>query len=74
MLKDARAISEVKDPGPVNSFHRWGAIKDDPRRRIDYIYVSDGIRVRAFATHADKRPGLDRWPSDHYPITADIEL
>ena len=74
VLKDARTISETKDPGPVNSFHRWGTIKDDPRRRIDYIYVSDGIRVRAFATHADKRPGLDRWPSDHYPVTADIEF
>ena len=74
VMKDAREISETKDPGPVNSFHRWGQIKDDPMRRLDYIYVSDGIRVRTFTTHDDKRPGLDRWFSDHYPVTADIVL
>ena len=42
--------------------------------RVDYIYVSDGIRVRDFVTHDDKRPGTDRYPSDHYPLSATIEL
>ena len=43
-------------------------------RRCDYIYVSDGIRVKNFVTHDDKRPGLDRYPTDHYLLSASIEL
>ena len=73
-LKDARDISEVKDPGPINTFHAWGKIKDIDWRRCDYIYVSDGIRVKNFVTHDDKRPGLDRYPTDHYLLSASIEL
>ena len=76
-MKDARDIAEVKDPGPINTFHNWGAIKSEEEnawRRCDYIYVSDGIRVRDFVTHDDKRPGLDRYPTDHYLLSACIEL
>lgn len=73
-LKDARCISKKPDPGPVNSFHRWGEINDDLKWRIDYIYVSDGILVLDFITHGDKRPGQGLYPSDHFPITATIQL
>ena len=74
VLKDARDISEVKDPGPINTFHNWGKIKDIDWRRCDYIYVSDGIKVRNFVTHDDKRPGTDRYPTDHYLLSASIEF
>ena len=73
-LKDARNISAAKDPGPVNTFHRWGALKDNPDYRIDYIYVSDGVEVVDFVTHDERRPGKDLLFSDHYPITATIRL
>ncbi len=42
--------------------------------RIDYIYVSDGVRVKTFATHGDARPGTHLYPSDHFPVTATIEV
>ncbi|MGN0847213.1 MAG: endonuclease/exonuclease/phosphatase family protein [Kiritimatiellia bacterium] len=42
--------------------------------RIDYIYVSPGVTVRDYATHADARPGAKLYPSDHFPVTATIEL
>ena len=74
VLKDARDIAEKKDPGPINTFHAWGKIQGIDWRRCDYIYVSDGIRVRDFVTHDDKRPGTDRYPTDHYPLSATIEL
>ena len=48
--------------------------KPRERLRVDYIYVSNGIRVCDFVTHDDKRPGTDRYPSDHYPLSATIEL
>ena len=73
-LNDARDIAEVKDPGPVNTFHGWGSITGGIARRCDYIYVSPGIRVKDFITHGDRRPGLDRYPTDHYPLTASVSI
>ena len=73
-LKDARDVSESKDPGPINTYHGFGRVKPRERSRVDYIYVSDGIRVRDFVTHGDKRPGKDLYPSDHFPLSATIEL
>ena len=51
-----------------------GYVWEDCGPRIDYIYVSDGIKVRSYATHADPRPGTKLYPSDHFPVTAVIEL
>lgn len=42
--------------------------------RIDYIYVSKGIRVTAYAVHADPRPGVKLYPSDHFPVSASVIL
>ena len=42
--------------------------------RIDYIYVSRGVRVKCFATHGAPRPGLHLYPSDHFPISATLEI
>jgi endonuclease/exonuclease/phosphatase family metal-dependent hydrolase len=74
VLKDARDIAEVKGPGPINPFHNWGKINGIDWRRCDYIYVSDGIRVYDFVTHDDKRPNSNRYPTDHYLLSATIEL
>ena len=73
VMRDARDISDKEDPGPINTYHNWGKIKGVAWRRCDYIYVSDGIRVRDFVTHDEKRPGLDRYPTDHYLLTATVE-
>ena len=83
ILKDARDISETLPAGPRNTFQGFGKYKDGPvdvngrtydDYCIDYIYVSDGTRVLDFATHDDRRPGTDLYPSDHFPVTATVEL
>lgn len=51
-----------------------GYVWEDCGARIDYIYVSRGVRVKAYETHADPREGTKLYPSDHFPITADIVL
>ena len=51
-----------------------GYVWEDCGPRIDYIYVSDDIKVKAYTTHGDPRPGTHLYPSDHFPITAVIEL
>lgn len=73
-MKDARDIAVKKDPGPANTYHGWGRVRGVAWRRCDYIYVSDGIRVKDFVTHDKRRPGLDRYPSDHFFCTATLEL
>ena len=82
VLKDARDIAE-KTEGPHDTFQGFGKYKSGPvdaagkdyeDHCIDYIYVSDGTRVIDFATHDDRRPGTDLYPSDHYPITATVVL
>ena len=83
ILKDARDVTETPAQGPHNTFQGFGKYKDGPvdcngktykDYCIDYIYVSDGIRVLDFTTHDDKRPGTDLYPSDHFPVTATIVL
>lgn len=43
-------------------------------RRLDYIYVSSAIRVLSYATRDDSRPSLKLYPSDHFPVMAEIIL
>ncbi len=43
-------------------------------QRIDYIYVSPGVKVKDLETYPDARPGVGLPPSDHYPVSATIEL
>ena len=49
--------------------------RDTPRaKRIDYIYVSAGIKVKSYGVLNDARPGTKQYPSDHFPVNAVIEL
>lgn len=41
-------------------------------KRIDYIFTSPGTEVESFATRNDARPGKEYYPSDHYPVVADL--
>ena len=51
-----------------------GYVWEDCGARIDYIYVSPGVRVVDYATIADPRPGTKLYPSDHFPVVATIAL
>ncbi len=55
----------IEDGIPV--FRKYGA-------RIDYIYVSEGVKVLDYETHADERSDGHFYPSDHFPVTATVEL
>ena len=43
-------------------------------KRIDYIFSSIGTGVESFATRNDARPGKSYYPSDHYPVVADLTM
>jgi len=88
LMKNAMYVSETVPTGPWRTFTGWKwedrdlsaaeALKLPPAMRkgarIDYIYVSDGVRVKSYATRDDPRPGKKLYPSDHFPVTAEIEL
>jgi len=65
VLADARPLSATPPYGPVGTFN--GFRLDAPMAdRIDYIFVSRGIRVLKYGVLSDH---LDRrFPSDHHPV------
>ncbi len=66
---DARPVSKQQPHGPKGSFNGFntGAVPAEP---IDYIFVSDGISVLRHGTLAELIGG--RFPSDHFPVVADL--
>jgi len=56
--------------GPTSTWNGFTAVVPD--RRIDYIFVSDGVTVNQHAILADQQDGL--FPSDHLPVLAEIKL
>ena len=68
-VRNARAGSPDGDKG-ADGKHRW----EQCGARIDYVYVSPGVRVLDYETVNAPRPGKKLYPSDHYPIVATIEL
>ena len=90
LLRDTLYATETPPSGPWRTYNGWKhkeseleigeALKmpkesrNDQEPRIDYIYVSDGIKVKSHASRSDTRPGTKLYPSDHFPVTAEIEL
>jgi endonuclease/exonuclease/phosphatase family metal-dependent hydrolase len=53
------------------TFTGYGPLADG--RRLDYVFVSAGIEVHQHGAGADV-DGEGRFPSDHLPLFADIEV
>lgn len=69
-FKDARISSETMVSGPTGTFQAFG--KEEARRRIDYIFVKN-LRVLT-QEHLDEKRPEGRFPSDHFPVTAEISF
>ena len=41
-------------------------------RRIDYVFLTPGIRVLKYAVLTDSQRG--RYPSDHFPVLVRLQL
>lgn len=70
-LRDARDHSTMPPYGPQATFNgfRWDA---SPTERIDYIFVNPRTTVLKFGTLSDSQDR--RYPSDHFPVVADLVL
>lgn len=87
LLSNALYASETPPQGPWRTYNGWKwldkeisceeALKlpvPERKRRIDYIYVSKGIRVLDYKTIGKPRPETKLYPSDHFPVVATIVL
>jgi endonuclease/exonuclease/phosphatase family metal-dependent hydrolase len=70
VLHDAFEISQLPPYGSVATFHGF-TYDDPPKFRIDYVFVSDGVRVQRYGALTDSR---DRsFFSDHLPVLVTLE-
>jgi|GEM_PF-268327 len=70
-LTDAYASCHPGGPDPrANTYHGFGSAEG--KRRLDYIFVSDGLEVVDCAV--DRTSDNGRYPSDHYPLLATLRF
>ena len=70
-LKDARYASRNGHEGPTASFNNWLELRGS-ESRIDYIFVESEVEVLRHIIADDRYD--NRFPSDHLPVIADIQL
>lgn len=68
-LTDAMTVSELPHHGPLSTWSGF-TFPGTPGRRIDYIFVKNGVRVLRHAILSDSWSG--RFPSDHLPVLAEV--
>lgn len=67
-LNDSRAVSEHPPEGPNST---WCGFREvAPDRRIDFVFVEEGVNVLRHTTIARQFDG--RFPSDHLPVVVDV--
>jgi endonuclease/exonuclease/phosphatase family metal-dependent hydrolase len=70
-LRDAYDVTELPPYGSVATYHGF-TYDDPPKRRIDYVFVSEEIRVLRYGALTDSR---DRsFFSDHLPVLVTLKL
>ena len=73
LLSDAYAVSETSPAGSYDTDLGGGNFVGPANGRIDYIFVSKGIRVKDYTVPEDKRQN-GHYPSDHLPIVCNLEI
>lgn len=71
-VQDALYLSEEPHHGPMSTWTNSFQFPGVPDRRIDYIFVKNGVKVLKHANLSDSWGG--RLPSDHLPVLARVVL
>ncbi|MDR9457333.1 MAG: endonuclease/exonuclease/phosphatase family protein [Salegentibacter sp.] len=69
-MNDSKKVADL-DFGPEGTFNAYDFSKP-VKRRIDYIFTSDDIKVLKYAVLSDSREL--KYPSDHLPVFVKLEL
>ncbi len=70
-FQDAQFVSETPHYGPNGSFNGFSLLKP-LQPKIDFIFVKAPVRVLQHAVLTDQQDG--RYPSDHLPVIAEVEI
>ncbi|MFP7657116.1 endonuclease/exonuclease/phosphatase family protein [Chryseobacterium proteolyticum] len=70
-LKDSFYNSETQHYGPKGTFTGFN-VNEIPKDRIDYIFVK-GMKIKSHRHINDRRENL-LYPSDHFPVIAELSL
>ena len=70
-LSDALLVAKKLKSSNNKTFNGFD-LSSAPKRRIDYIFVSEGVQVKTFETRMESF-GLS-YPSDHFPLIAKIKF
>ncbi|MBI4178299.1 endonuclease/exonuclease/phosphatase family protein [bacterium] len=71
LLRDSQDISEHPPDGPAGTFNGFKK-NADPKRAIDFIFVTGSIDILSHTVIADSKNG--RYPSDHFPVLAHVRV
>lgn len=71
IVHDSYSLTEKKPYGPIGTYNGFD-IKNDTSGRIDYVWVTEGVKVLKYGVLTDNRNG--RLPSDHYPVSVRLVL
>ncbi len=70
-LRDAFRAAETEPYGPTGTFTGFD-VTAETDRRIDYVFISEGVRVLRYGVLTDHLAG--RNPSDHLPVLVEVLL
>lgn len=62
--------STAKNADSGITYHNYGKIKDEGQGAIDFIFTSKGVKAETYKVIRNTVDGM--YPSDHYPVVADI--
>lgn len=69
-MNDAKTIAANSDDGIT--FHNYGKVAEGENGPIDYIFTTGNLKVKNYKIICNT--AKDMYPSDHYPIVADIVM
>ena len=71
-LRDGFRVSESTPYGQKSTYNGFKVPEEDNERRIDMVFVTEGIRVLKHAVLTDSWGG--KFPSDHFPVLVNLLL
>lgn len=74
LLGDSYRLTATPPQGCENTNLGGGNFIGPAENRIDFIFVSDNVRVNSYITIEDKRSDLDHYPSDHLPVVSRVTI
>lgn len=69
-MDDTKLTAKASDTGIT--FHNYDAIEEHDDGAIDFVFTTKGTQADTYKIIRDKVDGI--YPSDHYPIMADVVL